>query len=55
MINRIKTILDLDESIFWANINKAFGIIKGPLTIYFILKYLTLDQQGYWYSFINLY
>lgn len=54
MISKIKILLDLDESIFWANINKAFGIIRGPVTIYFILNFLTLDQQGYWYSFINL-
>ena len=54
MINKIKILLDLDESILWANINKLFGIIKGPLTIYFILKYLSIVQQGYWYSFISL-
>lgn len=54
MYKKVKDYLGIDQSILWASINKGFGVVRGPLTIYFMLKYLTLDQQGYWYTFTNL-
>jgi O-antigen/teichoic acid export membrane protein len=46
--------LGIDDSIFWSTINKGFGIIRAPLTIYFLVKYLSPDEQGLWYTFTSL-
>ena len=50
LINKI----GIDGAIFWSTLNKGFGFVKGPLNIYFVIKYLSLDQQGTWYTFTNL-
>lgn len=46
--------LGVDGAFFWSIVNKGFGFIKGPLNIFIILKFLTLEQQGFWYTFTNL-
>lgn len=57
MKNKLRNSLNrigIDGAIFWSTINKGFGFVKGPLNIYFIIKFLTLDEQGTWYTFTNL-
>jgi O-antigen/teichoic acid export membrane protein len=47
-------ILGIDKNIFWSTLNKVFGIIKGPVSIIFLVKFLTIEEQGIWYTIINL-
>jgi len=44
----------IDADISWIILSKIWLTIKGPVTIYFIIKFLSPDQQGLWYTFINL-
>lgn len=44
----------IDKNIFWSTLNKVFGIIKGPISIIFLVKFLTIEEQGIWYTIINL-
>lgn len=44
----------IDESIIWATVNRLFGVVKAPLTIYFIVRFLTVKEQGLWYTFLSL-
>lgn len=53
-MKRLLNKIGLDGAIFWSTINKGFGFVKGPLNIYFVIKFLTLEQQGTWYTFTNL-
>lgn len=46
--------LGVDEAIFWATLNRGLGIVRSPINIYFLLKYLSLEQQGLWYTFTHL-
>lgn len=35
-------------------VNKIFNVVKGPISFYFIVKFLNPTQQGYWYTFGSL-
>lgn len=51
---QINGYLGIDNSIFWATINKLFGIVRAPVTIYFLVRFLSVEQQGLWYTFASL-
>ena len=53
-IRKIKSLIGIDKAIFFALINKAFGIVKIPVTTYLIIRCLTPAEQGYWYTFLSL-
>lgn len=53
-ITYLKNTLEIDRDVFWILINKTWLAIKGPISIYFILKYLTANDQGLWYTFLSL-
>jgi O-antigen/teichoic acid export membrane protein len=46
--------LGVDGAIFWSIFNRGLGILKGPFTAFFIVKYLTVQEQGLWYTFGSL-
>ncbi|WP_149242268.1 oligosaccharide flippase family protein [Dyadobacter sp. 32] len=46
--------LNIDKSIFWSIVNKGFGVFRAPITIFFIVKYLSTAEQGTWYTFTSL-
>ncbi len=46
--------LGIDSAIIWSTINRGFGFVKGPINILIIIKFLSIDQQGIWYTFTNL-
>jgi O-antigen/teichoic acid export membrane protein len=53
-ITYLKNTFEIDRDVFWLLINKTWLAIKGPISIYFILRYLTADDQGLWYTFLSL-
>jgi O-antigen/teichoic acid export membrane protein len=58
LLQKIKEIiiykLGVDSAIFWATANRVFGLLKGPISIYFLIRYLTPQDQGLWYTFGSL-
>lgn len=44
----------IDKAIAWTIINRSIGVIKGPLSLYFIITFLTPKIQGVWYAFGSL-
>jgi hypothetical protein len=53
-MNFFKKTLGIDRDISWILISRIATIIKGPITIAFIIMFLDVSQQGVWYSFISL-
>lgn len=47
-------IIGLESAVAWININSLFNLLKGPISLYFLVKYLTPQQQGIWYTFGSL-
>lgn len=47
-------VVGLDRAIAWSLLDNAWKVLKAPLTIYFIVTYLTPREQGLWYSFGSL-
>ena len=54
ILNYLQLRLGIDKAIFWSIVNKVFGIIKAPVTIYFLVKYLSPEEMGLWYTFTSL-
>jgi O-antigen/teichoic acid export membrane protein len=57
MLNNVKKVnylIGLNKDILWSIYNKFLTIIKGPLTVFFIVKFLEQKEQGFWYTFISL-
>ncbi|RAU82990.1 MATE family efflux transporter [Pontibacter arcticus] len=53
-LNKLSRYLNIDQDILYSIALKLWSVIKTPLSFYFITQYLTIDEQGYWYTFINL-
>ena len=57
MINRIKYItnkIGIDGAIFYTILAKILQAGGGVVSIFFIAKYLTKIEQGYYYTFATL-
>lgn len=50
----ITNTLGVDQDVASILIFKGWSIVKGPVSICFILKYLSPEMQGFWYTFISL-
>lgn len=44
----------IDKAIFYTILGVIWSSLAGVLGIFFIVNYLTLEQQGYWYTFLSL-
>ncbi len=53
-VSRIMSFLGIDKAIFYTVLTVFWSIIGGPLSIFFIIKYLTITEQGFWYTFQSL-
>jgi len=52
---KIKNLFDRENQILGLSIGRRFwSLIAGPVTIYFLTTSLTLDEQGYYYSFESI-
>lgn len=46
--------LGIDGAVSWTLVNTYARIIKGPLSVFFIVTFLTAEHQGLWYTFLSL-
>lgn len=53
-VERFVSDLGIDKAIFYTVIGIIWSSMAGIISMYFIVNYLTLEQQGYWYTFISL-
>lgn len=53
-VKQIISALGIDKAIFYTITGVLWSSIAGVLGIFFIVNYLTLEQQGYWYTFLSL-
>lgn len=53
-LNRIISLLGIDKAIFYTVVGVVWSSLAGILSIFFIVNYLTLAEQGYWYTFMSL-
>lgn len=53
-IRRLAKFAGIDRALASAIATKAWGFISGPISLFFIPKYLSSDAQGYYYTFFSL-
>lgn len=53
-VTQIISTLGIDKAIFYTILGVLWSSIAGILSIFFIVNYLTLAEQGYWYTFLSL-
>lgn len=53
-LSKVKSFLNLDTNVILSIITRIWSIIKTPLSIIFITKFLTPVYQGYWYTFLSM-
>lgn len=46
--------LGVDRAILYALAGRGWGLISGIATLFLVVQYLTLDEQGYYYTFASL-
>ena len=51
---RFFSVLGIDKPIFYTILTVFWASIAGVLTIVFIVDFLSLSDQGYWYTFLSL-
>lgn len=57
MIERLKKLLrflGIDRAVFYSNATQITRLVTGPLTMVLVLRYLTPDIQGYFYTFSGI-
>lgn len=53
-VQRIMSILGIDKAVFYTVLSVFWASIAGVLSIVFIIDFLSLTEQGYWYTFLSL-
>jgi len=53
-VKQILSILGIDKPIFYTILSVFWASIAGILSIVFIIDFLSLSDQGYWYTFLSL-
>jgi len=54
IVKRFLYILGIDKAIFYTILSVFWASIAGILSIVFIVDFLSLTEQGYWYTFLSL-
>ena len=54
IIKRILSILGIDKPVFYTILTVFWSSIAGIVSIVFIVDFLSLSDQGYWYTFLSL-
>lgn len=54
IFNRIISFFGIDKAIFYTIIGAIWSSIAGLVTVVFIVNFLSLTEQGYWYTFLSL-
>ena len=50
-VARLFGAIGLDRAIFYTVSGRAWAILSGPITLLFIARYLTVEEQGFYYTF----
>jgi len=54
MVHYVKKLLrkvGVDRAIFYTLVNRGWGILSGPISIFLIARFLSREEQGYFYTF----
>jgi O-antigen/teichoic acid export membrane protein len=54
IFNKVLSLMGIDKPIFYTILSVIWASIAGVLSIVFIVDFLSLSQQGYWYTFLSL-
>lgn len=54
MIRKLLKYSGVDDAILWSILNKVLSVVKGPVSLYFLIRYLTPSIQGLWFTFGSL-
>src|SRR5579862_3805657 len=46
--------MGVDRAIAYTVASRAWSSLSGPLTMFFVIRFLTPEQQGYFYTFGNM-
>jgi len=53
-LKRIINKLEIDNALLWVLTNKLWAVAKGPISLIFIISFLSPEEQGLWYTFGSL-
>jgi hypothetical protein len=53
-LHKIKQLFNLDSTVYLSIASKTWSILKTPLSVIFITRFLTPESQGYWYTFLSM-
>jgi len=54
LFKHVLSVFGIDKPIFYTILTVIWASIAGVLTIVFIIDFLSLSDQGYWYTFLSL-
>ncbi len=54
MIRNILMRIGIDKAISFVIIGRGFGVFSGVITLFFIARFLTPEEQGYYYTFSSI-
>lgn len=54
IFKKLLSLLGIDKPIFYTILSVIWASMAGILSIVFIVDFLSLSQQGYWYTFLSL-
>lgn len=43
-----------DKNILWLNLRNLLNLVKAPISFILIVKFLSVEEQGLWYTFFSL-
>lgn len=50
-VRRVLGVLGIDRAIFYTLIGRGWSALAGPVSLFFIARFLTREEQGFYYTF----
>ncbi len=46
--------MGVDSAVLYTLVGRGWGLVSGVVTLFFVVRYLSADEQGYYYTFASL-
>ena len=53
-LRRLLGAVGIDRAIFYTILGRGWGVLAGPITLFFVARYLSGEEQGFYYTFSSV-
>ncbi|HEX8280205.1 MAG TPA: hypothetical protein VF551_02410, partial [Chthoniobacterales bacterium] len=54
LIARARAVTGVDRAVFFTLVGRGWSVVAGPLTLFFVARFLSKEEQGFFYTFSSV-